>query len=97
MNPEHLMSEITEVLKKKKNVRMYETICRGSHWSHLELFENQKQKPKENNYRPQEKRRIHQFIREYKYVKINNWERRECRLVNEEGLLNWKISISQPS
>ena len=28
---------------------MYETIWQGSHWSHLELFENQKQKPKENN------------------------------------------------
>lgn len=48
------------------------------------------------NYRPQEKRRIHQFKRN-KYVKINNWERRECRLVNEEGLLNWKISVPQPS
>lgn len=49
------------------------------------------------NYRSLEKRRIPSVYKEYKYVKINNWERRECRLINEEGVLNWKISISQPS
>ena len=67
----------------------------GHIWNYLRT--KNKNQRKIMNYRPQEKRRIHQFIREYKYVKINNWERRECRLVNEEGLLNWKISISQPS
>lgn len=63
MNPEPLSSEIREVLKKKCQdvLRQFEGAPTGYIWNYLRT-KNQNQRTI-MNYRPLEKRRIHQFTR----------------------------------